>query len=295
MDHKYIDQFDIIDQYLMRRLTEEESASFEEHFLDCPRCMDRLKTTRNYIQVLQAISVEQVSQKSDSKLRALHNFFQLSFGKPLAWAGVFLLLVIILSLVIGIRLVRQYRSEIAELKKASSQLAELYEEARQAASLSDKERQDKEQELTEQIRELEARLQNEQNPGTNSVAGAGNWRQPRINLSVFVLNPVRGSEQNPPESVNEIKLPRAPVDFIISLPLVGETRYNDYRVAILNAHKQPVWKRRGLKPDRYNSLPIGFNSRFFQPGDYLFVVDGITKEGSHILISNYPFRIIKTP
>jgi hypothetical protein len=290
MDHRYIEQFNIVDHYLLRRLTEEEEASFEEHFVDCPICIDRLKIRENFIQDLRLIAVEQIPQTHSYKPETLRrSFFHILPSKPLALAAICLLLVGIVGTIIVLIQMRQYKLEVDEVNRAYAQLAQLYEEGRRATSLLEKERQEEQQKLAEQIQELEAELQKKQNPS------AGGWMQPRVNLSIFVLNPIRGGEQNPSGSVNEVVLPRTPVDFVISLQLAGEAKYKDYNITILNDHKQPIWKRRGLKSDRYNSLIIGFNSRFFQPSDYLFVVEGITREGDITLVSNYPFRIIKNP
>lgn len=43
MDHAYIEENQVIDRYLMRRLPEEENALFEDHSMSCSDCLDRLK------------------------------------------------------------------------------------------------------------------------------------------------------------------------------------------------------------------------------------------------------------
>ena len=43
MDHDYIAQNDIRERYLRRRLPPDELARFEDHFLDCPACLDELE------------------------------------------------------------------------------------------------------------------------------------------------------------------------------------------------------------------------------------------------------------
>lgn len=42
MDHQYIEEHNLADRYLTRNLPPDERARFEEHFVDCPECLDRL-------------------------------------------------------------------------------------------------------------------------------------------------------------------------------------------------------------------------------------------------------------
>ena len=43
------DPEETVEAYLLGRLPEEQSAAFEEHFLGCPRCSERLQFTEEYI------------------------------------------------------------------------------------------------------------------------------------------------------------------------------------------------------------------------------------------------------
>lgn len=42
LDHQYIEAHDIADRYLKRTLPDSERQRFEEHFADCPECLDRI-------------------------------------------------------------------------------------------------------------------------------------------------------------------------------------------------------------------------------------------------------------
>lgn len=43
MTHDFIDEHQIVDRYLMNRLSAEEAARFEEHYLGCQHCLDQLE------------------------------------------------------------------------------------------------------------------------------------------------------------------------------------------------------------------------------------------------------------
>ena len=43
------DPEETVEAYLLGRLAEEQSAVFEDHFLSCPRCSERLQFTEDFI------------------------------------------------------------------------------------------------------------------------------------------------------------------------------------------------------------------------------------------------------
>lgn len=43
MEHRWIEEHRIIERYVTGRLTADEEERFEEHYLDCPECLDRLE------------------------------------------------------------------------------------------------------------------------------------------------------------------------------------------------------------------------------------------------------------
>ena len=47
------DPEETVEAYLLGRLPEEQSAAFEEHFLGCPRCSERLQFTEEYIMAVR--------------------------------------------------------------------------------------------------------------------------------------------------------------------------------------------------------------------------------------------------
>jgi hypothetical protein len=294
MDHNYIEKFDLIDRYLMGKLAAEESAPFEEHFVDCPECIDRLKTTKDFLEDLRLVTVREASKSDNYRTAGLLSYIsQASSRKRLALAVTCMLTVAIAGTFFVLNQMRRFRSEVNEAKSASAQWERRYEEEQRSASLSEQKREEIEQGLTEQVRKLEAKLQDEQKRSADMANEPGWWTRPGINVPVFALNSVRSGNQNSSETINELPLPRSPMGFVISLGLEGETKYKDYRITIFDDRNKSIWRRGGFKPDRHNSLSIGFNSSFFRPGKYLLKVEGIIKDADSRLIGNYPLRIIK--
>ncbi|MGA9768032.1 MAG: hypothetical protein WBV94_03265 [Blastocatellia bacterium] len=292
MDHHYIQQHDFVDRYLIGNLPEEESASFENHFADCQQCLDQLKTTEDFIQGLRVLAVEQsATAESYEPERPPRYFLSKISRKHLALAASLLLTVTLAGAIFALNRVRHFRTEALEAKSDSAEFERRYEEGQQSVALSEQKREQMERELTENIRGLEAELEDAKKQNTPPASGSGWWSQPNANVPIIALNSVRAGEP----SMNEIILPRSPMAFVISLGLVGEVDYKDYRVTIMDNNDRVIWRSNGFKPNRYKSLSIGLNATFFRPGQYRLTVEGLIKGGDASLRGNYPFRIIKNP
>ena len=282
MDHKYIDEFDLVERYLRGRLAAEETAQFEEHFVDCVQCVDRLKTTKALIEGLRLVASERVPEPGKHKPGGFWFFSR----KSLAVAAGVLLLVALASAVVVFNQIRRARVEADQAKSASAQWERRYEEERQSSAIAEGEHRESERELTEQVAQLRTELENLRKPESNT--------EPQVNLPILVLSSTRGSEPSS-GSTNEVTLPRSSGSFVITLTLEGERTYQDYLMTILDSRNQIIWKGRGIKPNRYNSVSVGFNSTLFRSGDYLLTVEGVGGDGSTSVLGKYSFRVRKTP
>src|SRR5215216_128326 len=85
MDHEQIDQYNLIDRYLMGKLPSEESDGFEEHFVDCPQCIAQLQATKNFLHDLRFVAVQQASEPDRYQPKgAFRHFLQLISRMPMA-------------------------------------------------------------------------------------------------------------------------------------------------------------------------------------------------------------------
>ena len=63
MDHQYIEEHNITDRYLLGRLRAEERSRFEEHFVDCQECLERLETTEDFRGALKTVAAEDATRR----------------------------------------------------------------------------------------------------------------------------------------------------------------------------------------------------------------------------------------
>jgi hypothetical protein len=289
MEHTYIEQADIIDQYLLGKLAEEENNEFEEHFITCSQCTERLQVTQNFLYDLRNTMIEpMLTAQFDDSPGPLRKLWQLFFSKPLVLVSICLLLAALIGQMMQFYEIRNLRTAVSTAEATSSQWQQRYEEEQQANASTDQQHLEKEKELALRIQELESKA-------SQGVKGAANFIEgflPGTSLSSFVLTSVRSAAQSLPPG-NNIHLTNENRAILLSIPLESEGNYRAYRLAIINQQKLMVWKKSEGKPDQFNSFSLLFPTRFFKPGSYLLTIEGLTDTGEFKTVGNYPFRIAK--
>lgn len=62
MDHGHIDEHNLPERYVLGRLDEAEQASFEDHFAECPRCLEAVEVARELAAGLAAVDASAASE-----------------------------------------------------------------------------------------------------------------------------------------------------------------------------------------------------------------------------------------
>src|SRR5215470_2429993 len=62
MDHETVEREEVVERYLRGRLPEEERARFEEHYLSCAECLDRLELAEAMQRGFQRAAAQDVAQ-----------------------------------------------------------------------------------------------------------------------------------------------------------------------------------------------------------------------------------------
>lgn len=94
MDHGYIESNDLVDRYLADRLSGEELARFEAHFVDCPQCQDQIELAEDFGRALRTTAAQDAAGAgilavilswSRQKQAALGAFLLMFFLLPAFW------------------------------------------------------------------------------------------------------------------------------------------------------------------------------------------------------------------
>jgi hypothetical protein len=287
MDHRYIEEVDVIDRYLMGRLAAEESAEFESHFVDCEQCIEQLNTTRAFIVGIRSVASEQAVHRIAPGRTYWWTQFTRS-RKTLALVASVILVALAVGALLVSREIQRARTEAAQASALAAEWRRRYED-QEAVSASNAQQNPQRERDTQTA----GRSDSESNrTDSENVAGTGVPRKPRINVALFVLTSTRGGDPSV-DSRNLLRLSRTE-DFVISAPLEGETNYIDYRMTLSRNRVGRVWESRGLKADAHNLLTVEFNASAFTSGDYEVTVEGTTRERTTKIIAKYALTVVKS-
>lgn len=255
MDHAYIEEHGLIDLYHRGQLPPEEEAGFEEHFVGCPDCQERLQMARGFQRGLKTVVMEEV--KEDVAKAGL-----LAWLVRRRWLAIAALILAAVLPVLG------YLAGSRETAPMNTEASwrQLYEKERQsAAGLRQRLEQSERQRLA----------QAEETPAPPS---------PLVNTPVFLLTAVRGEDEAASVDVKGGY-------FSLAVDAGDDPRFESYRVTITDARGRRVFREAGLKPNALEALLLTFPAGFFQPGEHRLALEGVKPGGGAVELGGYSFRI----
>jgi len=295
MEHSYIEDHHIADRYLSGKLSIKERMSFEEHFVDCPECLDRLRTIDDFCVGLRTVAAEEAT-----RLRSYLSVGQagvLARIALLVWRrhGPLLAIAILLIALPMALLILEWRSarrELAQARQESSEWRRKYEEGKGAARDMAKEMQTRERESSLRLERLAAQFGRMRKSPDSAPRPSHEAADRQSETPVFALSVVRGGGADPSQPVNRITLPPQSKSIILMLELEPDPDLHSYRVAISTTDGRRVWTKDGLKLNSKNALALSFNSSLLKPGDHLLTLEGINAQEGRTPVATYAFRAL---
>jgi hypothetical protein len=263
MDHRYIDDRNIVDLYVIGKLSPREAARFEIHFINCEQCVRQLDATESMRLALKEAGVARAARARRPAPAWLVNLR--------GWRSAAVVAALVaLALVPSVLLFREVRALRAQLAARDALLAEAPPEDRTPPGPA------------------------EIIPPATSPAGGRepprSSQRPQANQPLFVLSAMRGGEAN----ANPVVIDRASQWVVLSVEIEGEANYPSYR-ATLSTDRRTVWRDATLRPNRYRALTIGLPPSFLTAGNYVLTVEGLSAGGAATPVGNYLFSVKKKP
>ena len=278
VNHLQVEAADMIDRYLRGKLPAEEQSRFEEHFIDCQECLDRLETSASFRRGLKTAVAED----------ALRTGVYVQTG-VLGWLmrrnrrqqAALLLVVVVLLLVPSVYFfmkARRASADLAQAKRESLEWQRQFEAQQQKGNELERELQQARQDSGPREQQT---LPDE--PRNELV-------QPQARVPVFALNIVRSADPTA-QPANQISIPSSASSLVLSLDLESDPDVRSFRATISTADNRVVWVAKDLKPQSTDTLRITLKSDLLKPNDYRLALEGLTKEGSYSSQGKYSFRV----
>jgi hypothetical protein len=289
MNHEYINKFNVIDQYVLGRLTANEAEEFEDHFIDCPTCVEQLNTTRDLVQDLKSLAVQETLVLERESVRPTRGWSLKEFVPNRLSVAIALGCIVAAGVLtfLALRRVTQLEAELRQTKEAGTVVRQEYQSSLENAAESARQLEEARHQLAQRVDELERKLKEEDgrhSPAVRSSEGS------ESNFPIFALASVaRGQGPAPTEIVIPLSSPR----FAFSIPVEDTSEFSFYRVTIVNQRGRTVLQQSGFRPDQYRSLSLSLSSNLLAPGTYDLRVEGLKPPNEWSTVGSYPFRFTR--
>jgi hypothetical protein len=288
MNHDYIKEFNLIDQYVLGKLATDEAEEFEDHFIDCQECVEQLNITRSFIQELKGLAVQE-TLLSGHRRAPETRWWHLQSAPLRSWGAIAGCCILVAGAFtfFAIRRFTQMEAELLQAKQDASTIRQQYQRELETAAESEKQNQQAREQLAQRLDDLEQKLKSEAVTKQTSVRGSN---VPEVNFPIYALASLARGQAPAPV---EIALPASSSRFALSIPVEDRKEFSAYRVIISDHRGVTVFNQRGFKPDAYHALSLSLNSNFLALGTYDLKVEGLTPPNKWDTVGSYPFRITK--
>lgn len=263
MDHTEIEDRQIAELYLRGKLSPEEAASFEEHYLHCQECLDRLETAESMERGFKRAAGQDAARAAATRqLAVLAWLSRLGRSRQLAALAMAALVVAVVPGLLGLREVRERERELAEARSA-------LEQERERSAAGSRTGAEAEQRLRAELEASRAELERERQARASAAEQLDAARRPQGNVPILFLDPERGGGE-PTHRVS-----RSAAGASIVLALTVDPPYKpSYRAVLRDAAGREIWRGEGLEVNEMETLTLSLPTTLLAPGDYTVEVDG---------------------
>jgi Putative zinc-finger len=279
IDHLSIASGHVAERYVTGRLSPEDAARFEEHYLDCAECCTRVEDAERLQRGLRRLAEEAAERTplAGSPFRA----------QRLALAAAALVAVALLPAAFERGELRRLQQDLAATRGALAHPRSAPEGAG--------DRNPDSRRLAALDRDLQAArrgLAAEAERRATAERQLADERQPRANLPLLSIAPLRtagGPAGDGP--VHTLTLPRQ-AGWIALWIEPGGDEYPAYRATLIDGAGRPALAVSHLLPNDLGALLITVHSTALAPGSYRLVVDGLPQSGKPAPVARAALRIV---
>ncbi len=277
MTHQQIQDNEVIEQYVLHKLSPDARRAFQEHYFECDECFEHTTAAARFIAGVRAESrsgVLAVKQTERPRFwsRLIPPVYNPRWAMPALAMG--LLLAVVLTGLWAVSLRRenqQLAQRTAEQAAGSERLQGLETKIRELEAGNNASQEQKEA-LAREISSLKEQLAAAERQRETQVAQLRqpdvNVRQPEVNVPVRNIYPVGDVQRSGgTDEINRLNVGRGTRNFVL---ILGEYEpgYSSYHLEMRSSSGKLVTRRSGLKPDKNGDLRVLLQRSLLSPGQY---------------------------
>jgi hypothetical protein len=280
MDHSYIDEQQVAERYVLGQLSQEEAKRFEEHYLHCQQCLDRLEAAEGMQRGMQRVAAEEAAG-AVARAGILAAVARLLRSRQAPLVMTLLLLVALLPS--GLLLWRVGNLErTLENRPLPSTPAPTPSTPSPAPDTA--------VDLRPELEAIRGELAEERRRREELAGELSRAREPQVNVPVLTLAPERSAPGPEEEPTHRISLSASPAWIVLALEVDGPD-YPSYRAVLTGPDRQPVWQGSGLRADATGLLTLSLPTRLLQAGDFTVRLEGVPAADPAVPVARFPFRV----
>jgi hypothetical protein len=282
MDHTYIEERQIVDRYVMGKLPADDAARFEEHYLSCPECLDRLDLAESMNRGFKRAAGQDVALLTAVRQLAFVAWLS-RLGRSRQMAVLAMMVFVVAALPAGLAW-REIGDRDRELERARLAL----EQERSAAVSSQGAEIEK---IRDELAASRRDLLREQQAREEAVQQLARSAEPQGNVPIAFLDAERGGGPSADGPVVRIHPPAPPGRIVLALG-IDSPHQPVYRVVLRTANGREVWRGGDLRLDERDSLSLSLPSSLLAPGDYTLAVEGLGPGRKAVPAGRFVFRVL---
>jgi len=286
MDHEYIEEHQVADRYAMGTLPAAEAERFEEHYLSCPECLDRLELAESMQRGFRRMASEDAERLAAARQLAVVAWLARLGSRRQAAILSFLFVLAVLPAGLALRGLAGRDRELAETRSALESERRRAGERERGGTRSAADTAALRQALDASRRDLagerEARARASQQLA-QALAPEGNV--PILNLDAERGGPAAGEPTQ--------RVPRPPPAGRIVLVLsVDPPLLPAYAAVLRDRQGRELWRGAGLRPSERETVSLSLPASLLPPGDYAIALEGLAPAAKPAPAGRFTFRVL---
>src|SRR5687767_3357440 len=273
MTHQQIQDNEVIEQYVLQKLSPAERQAFQEHYFECDECFEQVNTATRFIAgVRESAKAGGLAPDRATVVPFPARQSPAFFTSRWAMVALAACLLVSSSLIglwaLSLRRENQMLAQRANESAAATQRLQSLETRIRELEASGTASQAQKDTLQQEIDRLKEQLKATQQQRGPQVAELKRPESPNINVAVRNIYPVGGVERSGGSNdINQLNVARGTKTFVL---ILGDYKpgFSSYRLEIRDGAGRVVTTRAGLKPDQNGELSVLLNRALLRQGTY---------------------------